>query len=330
VGPETRASLNAEMSNISTLISSITTSPANSDLSFTSKVVGHFFTYELVTYTVKYDNNKMEPYSIGIKLICPPGVTASLDATADGVNRCDTIVPLFDSLNVKQHSNFATHEVSIRFINSTSLYQVINSNLVLNGKLDLNYNNSVIIPKSETPVSTGPTTGNIYGVPVSTTPTTPVIQNPPTVTPNPPLPPTTVTPPTTPTVNTTCPQSLTINGTTYTISPCSINVTMTDGQGDKNFSTTITAVGASPLFGYSTRGYGVGFPTYGILGGGSGGVNGATTLNLHFKDSVLSADGKSPKTYSGYLPIHIFQGSETGFDNNFLNLNVSATVNPAN
>ena len=140
--------------------------------------------------------------------------------------------------------------------------------------------------------------------------------------------PVTATPtPTTP--KNSCPQTLTIGGTTYTISPCSINLSMIDGQGDKNFSVTITATGANTSFGYSTLGYGVGFPTYGILGGGSGGVNGSTTLNLHLSDAYLSADGNQPKSYVGYLPVHIFQGNETGSDGNFLNINVNATVNPA-
>lgn len=130
-------------------------------------------------------------------------------------------------------------------------------------------------------------------------------------------------------VGTTCPQGVTINGITYTLSPCSISTSMTDGQGDKNFTATIIASTANSSFGYSTRGYGVGFPTYGILGGGSGGAAGNTSLNLHFSDKVLSSDGSQPHTYSGYLPIHIFQGSETGNDNNFLNLNVNLTVNPA-
>ena len=134
--------------------------------------------------------------------------------------------------------------------------------------------------------------------------------------------------PTVSTSNKSCPQSLTIGGTTYTLSPCSVSETMIDGQGNKNFSTTITVSSGNPLFGYSVRGYGEGFPTYGIVGAGSGGANGNTTLNLSFNDNYLSANGSQPKTYSGYLPIHIFQGSETGSDNNYLNLNLNLTVNP--
>ncbi len=118
---------------------------------------------------------------------------------------------------------------------------------------------------------------------------------------------------------TACPQSVTINGTNYTLSPCSINMTMIDGQGDKNFTSSILGTG---VYGYSVRGYGVGFPTYGIIPNtSSGGANGNANLSFTFKDSYLT-----PGTYTGYIPVHIFQGSE-GTDNNYLNLNVNLTVN---
>jgi len=133
-----------------------------------------------------------------------------------------------------------------------------------------------------------------------------------------------------PSTNASCPGSVTINGTTYTLSPCNINLIMTDGQGNKDFTTTVVSNGgSSSTFGYSVHGYGVGFPTYGILGGTSGGAVGNTTLHLTFNDSYLSANGNQPQTYTGYLPIHIYQGSEASTDNNYLNLNVTVTVNPA-
>ncbi len=132
------------------------------------------------------------------------------------------------------------------------------------------------------------------------------------------------TPPTTPTAALCTP--ITINGTTYSLSPCTITATMVHGQGNKSFSATIVGSGS---YGFSTRGYGVGFPTYGIIANtASGGAQGSFPLNLYFNDSYLTANGNQSQTYTGYLPIHIFQGSETGNDNNFLNLGITLTVNP--
>ena len=106
---------------------------------------------------------------------------------------------------------------------------------------------------------------------------------------------------------------------------------MTDGQGDKNFSTTIvSSAGATSTFGYTVYGYGVGLPTYGILGGTSGGARGNTQLNLHFADSVLSANGNQSRTYTGYLPIRIYQDGPAPLSgSDFLNFNYNLTVNPA-
>jgi hypothetical protein len=134
------------------------------------------------------------------------------------------------------------------------------------------------------------------------------------------------TPPTPVTPTTALCTPITINGTTYSLSPCTITATMVDGSGNQNFSTTIMGSGG---YGYSVRGYGVGFPTYGILGASSGGASGNTAVNLYFNDAYLSANGNQAQTYTGYLPIHIFQGSETGNDNNFLNLGITLTVLPA-
>ncbi|MFA6295223.1 MAG: peptidoglycan-binding protein [Candidatus Paceibacterota bacterium] len=119
---------------------------------------------------------------------------------------------------------------------------------------------------------------------------------------------------------------ITVDGKTYSLSPCNITATMVDGQGNKSFSATIVGSGG---YGFSTRGYGVGFPTYGIIANtASGGVGGSFPLSLYFNDKYLSANGDQPRTYTGYLPIHIFHGSETGYDNNFLYLGVTLTVLP--
>ncbi len=120
--------------------------------------------------------------------------------------------------------------------------------------------------------------------------------------------------------------SITINSITYSLNPCTITATMIDGQGNQNFSTTIKGSGG---YGFSVRGYGEGFPTYSILGDASGGANGNTLIHLFFNDAVLSANETQARTYSGYLPVHIFQGSETGFDKNYLNLAITLTVLPS-
>lgn len=115
---------------------------------------------------------------------------------------------------------------------------------------------------------------------------------------------------------------ITVNGVVYSLSPCTISMTMPHGQGNKNFSTTIVGNGQ---YSFSVYGYGDGFPTYGILGGLSGSATGNKTLNLYFNDSYLPLlNGNQIKTYSGYLPIIISQGGATGT----LNLGVNLVVTP--
>lgn len=134
-----------------------------------------------------------------------------------------------------------------------------------------------------------------------------------------------ITPP-----NTACPQVVTIDNAQYTISPCQINATMIDGRGDISFSANIIPKNSSG-YGFGVYGYGVGFPTYGVLtdGTASGGASGTTTLKFKFTDQVLSANGASPKTYTGYLPIGIYHGSANGSQISYLNLNLNLTVNPS-
>ncbi len=118
-------------------------------------------------------------------------------------------------------------------------------------------------------------------------------------------------------LSTACPQNITVDGVSYTISPCSISISMVHGSGNKNFTTTIIpASGGS--YDYNTSGYGVNLPAYGILGGASGSTSGNKVLNLYFNDSSLPAG-----TYIGYLPIHIYQDNEAG---SYLNFNFNLTV----
>ena len=132
--------------------------------------------------------------------------------------------------------------------------------------------------------------------------------------------------------NTTCGTntSVTVAGITYTISPTSINETLSNGQGNKNFSAVITPSTAGASYGFSVYGYGIGFPTYGIIANtASGGAVGNTTLSFYFNNNYLSANSNQYKAYSGCLPIHIFTGSETGYDTNYLYLPVNLIVNPS-
>ena len=126
--------------------------------------------------------------------------------------------------------------------------------------------------------------------------------------------------------NTTLP-TICVNGVTYFLGTNSISATMVHGQGDKGFEVIIHGTG---FYSFSVYGYGVGFPTYGIIADtASGGATGDFALKLHFNDKYLTPDGDKSKTYSGYLPIHIFQGSENGFDTNYFRLPVTVTVFPA-
>jgi hypothetical protein len=122
-------------------------------------------------------------------------------------------------------------------------------------------------------------------------------------------------------------ESVTVNGAIYTLEPSVINFKMIETHGNKNFSATIHGKGP---YGFSVYGYGFGFPTYGIIPDtSSGGVFDDFKLKFYFNDSVLHADGDKPHTYSGYIPIHVYQGSENGFDTNYLKLKINLTVYPS-
>ncbi len=121
-----------------------------------------------------------------------------------------------------------------------------------------------------------------------------------------------------------CYPNVILNGVTYSLDPCTINASMVKGGGDKPFSVKINTSTINPLYGFSVFGYGVGFPTYGIIGTSSGGAQGSTTLDFEFKESVLEKG-----VYKGYLPIHIFNGSEMGGEDSthYLRLKIILKVN---
>jgi hypothetical protein len=126
------------------------------------------------------------------------------------------------------------------------------------------------------------------------------------------------------------PSSVTVDGVAYSLKPSSVEISMVSGKGDREAKVTIVAP-KSGAYGFSVHGYGEGLPIYGVITDlASGGAEGNVELTLCFHDSRLPSDGDKPKKYHGYLPIHIFHGSETGADKNFMYVEVTITVNPAN
>ena len=123
-------------------------------------------------------------------------------------------------------------------------------------------------------------------------------------------------------------QTLTSTGVTYWLEPCFINETITEGGVDKEFTVTIKQNSSTySAYGFSVYGYGVGFPTYGMLSmPASGGASDDQILKMHFSTKCFVADCKNPKVYKGYLPIKVFV-RETGLDS-ILRLPITLVVNP--
>ena len=120
----------------------------------------------------------------------------------------------------------------------------------------------------------------------------------------------------------TCYQSVTLNKVTYELRPCFISDTIATSQ-NKEFTFLIVPSTVNPSYGFSVYGYGHGFPDYGIIATpSSGGSRGTETIRIKFNGNALSPH----TTYDGYLPIHIYEGSETGLDSNFLKLKVHLVV----
>ena len=113
-----------------------------------------------------------------------------------------------------------------------------------------------------------------------------------------------------------------MGGINYSISPCSIIDTLIDGKGDKVFSATIIPSLAIATYGFTVFGYGEGFPVYSIMADpSSGGTQGSQQIYFAFKDKVLTKG-----TYEGYIPIHLFRGSDTENDSNFLKIKIKLIV----
>jgi len=103
---------------------------------------------------------------------------------------------------------------------------------------------------------------------------------------------------------------VTLDGLIYKLSPCEIKTSMIDGDGGKTVTFKIDQVSAARNYSFEVNGYGVGFPTYGIMTTPfSGGATGDMDFAATFKDDVLDANGDQTKKYTGYLPIKIYHGS---------------------
>ncbi len=123
-----------------------------------------------------------------------------------------------------------------------------------------------------------------------------------------------------------CPQSVLVGAVTYTLDQCTLDLVMTDGEGNKDFTIKIVSSDTNKTFGFSVYGYGEGLPTYGSLGTSSGGARGTATINRYLNDSYLNSDGTTPKVYTGYFKINIHEGGDYG--KYFLYQNFKITVNP--
>ncbi len=123
-----------------------------------------------------------------------------------------------------------------------------------------------------------------------------------------------------------CP-TIIVDGHRYTTDPCSIELTMIQGKEDKTFTFSIVP---DEFVSYSFSVYDFGFPAGAILSNvSSSGARGTyfITVKVSNVKMLLEYTGKR-KVYRGHLPIHIYKGSETGTDTNYLKLPLTITFKP--
>lgn len=123
-----------------------------------------------------------------------------------------------------------------------------------------------------------------------------------------------------------CP-TIIVDGHRYTTDPCSIELTMIQGKEDKTFTFTIVP---DDFITYSFNVYSDGFPTQAVARNiASGGARGKQFITVTVSNAkmLLEYTGKR-KVYRGQLPIHIYKGSETGTDTNYLKLPLTITFKP--
>lgn len=125
---------------------------------------------------------------------------------------------------------------------------------------------------------------------------------------------------------TTCPQSVVVGTVTYTLGECTLDLTMTDGAGNKDFTIKVIPSDINKSFGFTVYGYGEGLPAYGALGTASGGARGITIIDKYLNDAYLNNEGTVPKIYTGYFKINIYENGE--YNKYFLYQNFKVTLNP--
>ena len=114
----------------------------------------------------------------------------------------------------------------------------------------------------------------------------------------------------------------------YTTDVPNIVMTMRRGHDtDVSFNVSPKAPVNHP-YGFSVYGYGQNMPTYGVISNpASGGASGSQYLTLHLQSKYFPKKVTvGCSTYSGWLPIHIFHGSETGRDTNFIKLPITVMI----
>jgi hypothetical protein len=124
-------------------------------------------------------------------------------------------------------------------------------------------------------------------------------------------------------------QVLTLNGNTYWLEPASIIDTIEAGGEDKFFDFKINQK-TPEMYGFTVIGYGKGFPLYALMPHeATSAAKGQQIIHVKISNRELKGDDTKPKTYTGYLPIHIYLGSDTGPDSvNCLRLPVTLVVLP--
>lgn len=126
--------------------------------------------------------------------------------------------------------------------------------------------------------------------------------------------------------------TITVDSTKFTVDPGYIEATIYEGEKDKKFTFKIVPVTDMNLhsYGFTVFGYGNGFPTYGVLTDiASGGASGIVYITGTFSSEVFKLDKPDqPKVFMAKLPIRIYHGSASRFNQQFLYLPIKLTVIP--
>ena len=126
--------------------------------------------------------------------------------------------------------------------------------------------------------------------------------------------------------NSPCSQ-ITVDSITYSVPECPNTIHLRQGKGDTSFSFSIVP-SKTGTYGFTVYGYGRKLPTYALISDvSSGGSQGTELIHVTVKNQYLPLGiNGSDTTYEGFLPVHIWHGSETGRDTNFLSIPVTIRV----